>query len=57
MVPLPAAHHAIWNPATNLFEVTVVRRKGPHLVIKDLPLETADRLSKALNEALREHHP
>jgi len=57
MVPLPAAHHAIWNPATNLFEVAVVRRKGPYLVIKDLPLETADRLRKAINDALHERHP
>ena len=43
-----------WNPATNLFEVTVVRRNGPDLVIKNLPLQTADRLRQAITDALRE---
>ena len=57
MVPTPASHHPLWNPATNLFEVVVLRRKGPHLVIKDLPLETADRLEKAINDALLERRP
>jgi hypothetical protein len=57
MVPTPASHHPLWNPATNLFEVAVLRRKGPHLVIKDLPLETADRLGKAINDALLERRP
>jgi hypothetical protein len=57
MVPTPASHRSLWNPATNLFEVAVVRRKGPNLVIKDLPLETADRLRKAITDALRERHP
>jgi hypothetical protein len=57
MVPTPASHRSLWNPATNLFEVAVVRRKGPNLVIKNLPLETADRLRKAITDALRERHP
>ncbi len=50
------AQHAFWNPATNLFEVTVVRRNGQDLVIRDLPLETADRLGEAITDALREHY-
>ncbi|MDP8951163.1 MAG: hypothetical protein M3N18_02805 [Actinomycetota bacterium] len=50
------APHAFWNPATNLFEVTVVRRNGPDLVIKDLPLQTADRLREAITDALRERY-
>ncbi len=51
------ASDSLWNPATNLFEVAVLRRKGSHLVIKDLPLETADRLGKAINDALRGRRP
>ena len=46
----------LWNPATNLFEVAVVRRSGPDLVVKDLPLQTADQLREALIDALRERH-
>ncbi len=49
----PASHN-LWNPATNLFEVTVFRRHGPPLVVKNLPPRTADLLSKAMNDALRE---
>jgi hypothetical protein len=49
----PASHN-LWNPATNLFEVAVFRRHGPQLVVKDLPLRTADRLRKAIVDALRE---
>ena len=45
--------HTFWNPATSLFEVTVVRRGGPDLVLKDLPPQTADRLGEAINGALR----
>ncbi len=54
---MPASHHPLWNSATNLFEVAVLRRKGPHLAVKDLPLETADRLGKAINDALLERRP
>ena len=49
----PASHN-IWNPATNLFEVTVFRRHGPPLVVKNLPLRTADRLRSMVIDALRE---
>ena len=45
-----------WNPGTNLFEVTVFRRNGPDLVIKNLPLQTADRLREAIIDALRERY-
>ena len=53
MQPAP---HTFWNPGTNLFEVTVVRRNGPDLVIKNLPLQTADRLREAIIDALRERY-
>ena len=46
--------HTLWNPGTNLFEVTVVRRNGPNLVIKNLPLQIADQLEAAITNALRE---
>jgi hypothetical protein len=49
----PASHN-LWNPATNLFEVAVFRRHGPPLVVKNLPLRTADRLRKAITDALRQ---
>ncbi len=42
----------LWNPATNLFEVAVFRRRGPQLVVKNLPPRTADRLRKAITYAL-----
>jgi hypothetical protein len=45
-----------WNPGTRLFEVTVVRRHGPDLVIRDLPLPTANYLREALIDALRERY-
>ena len=51
-----AASHGLWNPATNLSEVAVVRRNGPDVVVKNLPLQTAVRLEKAINDALRERH-
>ena len=54
MVGTRPASHAIWNPATNLFEVTVTRRHGPPLVVKNLPLRTADRLRSMVIDALRE---
>jgi hypothetical protein len=44
----------VWNPATKLFEVSVFRRHGPPLVVKNLPLPIADRLRKAIIAALRE---
>jgi hypothetical protein len=50
------APDTFWNPGTNLFEVTVVRRNGPDLVIKNLPLQTADRLREAIIDALRERY-
>jgi hypothetical protein len=50
------APNTFWNPGTNLFEVTVVRRNGPDLVIKNLPLQTADRLREAIIDALRERY-
>ena len=53
MQPGPAT---FWNPGTNLFEVTVVRRNGPDLVIKNLPLQTANRLKEAIIDALRERY-
>jgi len=43
----------LWDPATNLFEVAVFRRHGPPLVVKNLPLRTADLLRKTLIDALR----
>ncbi len=45
-----------WNPGTNLFEVTVFRRNGPNVVVKNLPLQTADRLRQAIIDALRERY-
>jgi hypothetical protein len=45
-----------WNPGTRLFEVTVVRRNGPDLVIRNLPLPTANHLREALIDALRERY-
>ena len=49
------ASHGLWNPGTNLFEVAVVRRGGgPDLAVRDLPLETAERLRGAIADALRE---
>ncbi len=47
---------SLWNPGTNLFEVAVVRRNGPDLVVKDLPLQTAERLREAIAGTLRERH-
>ncbi len=43
----------LWNPATKLFEVSVFRRRGPPLVVRNLSLGTADRLRAAINGALR----
>ena len=43
----------LWNPATKLFEVSVFRRRGPPLVVRDPSLGAADRLRAAVNGALR----
>ena len=48
------ASDVVWNPATKLFEVSVFRRHGPPLVVKNLPPRTADRLRKAMTDALSE---
>ena len=56
MLGMRPASHGLWNPATNLFEVAVFRRNEPDLIIKNLPLQTADRLGEAINGALRERH-
>ncbi len=53
MQPAPVT---FWNPGTNLFEITVVRRNGPDLVIKNLPPQTADRLRQAIIDAVRERY-
>ena len=45
-----------WNPSTRLFEVAVLRRNGPDLIIKNLPLHTADQLREAIIDALRERY-
>ncbi len=56
MAGVQPASHALWNPGTNLFEVTVVRRNGPDLVIKDLPPQTASRLREGPMDAMGERH-
>ncbi len=48
--------HVVWNPSTKLFEVTVFRRNGPDLTIKNLPLQTADQLRAAIIAALRKRY-
>ena len=45
-----------WNPGTGLFEVAVLRRNGPDLIIKNLLLHTANQLREAIIEALRERY-
>jgi hypothetical protein len=45
-----------WNPGTRLFEVTVVRRNGPDLIIRNLSLHTAEQLREALIDGLRERY-
>ena len=47
------AAHSLWNPATNLFEVSVARRHGPPLMVRNLQPGTADRLRRAIADALR----
>ena len=45
-----------WNPGTRLFEVAVSRRNGADLIIRNLPLHTADQLGEAIIEALRKSY-
>jgi len=45
--------HFFWNPATGLFEVAIYRRNVQELIIKNLPLHTAEQLSEAIIDALR----
>ncbi len=45
--------HVFWNPGTRLFEVAVLRRNGPDLIIKNLPSHTANQLRDAIIDALR----
>ena len=44
----------LWNPATNLFEVAVFRRRGPPLIVRNLPLPIAELLRKSVADAVRE---
>ncbi len=48
--------HVFWNPGTKLFEVAVLRRNSPDLIIKNLPLHTAEQLREAIIDALRERY-
>ena len=48
--------HLVWNPGTRLFEVAVFRRNGPDLIVKNLPLRTAEQVREAINDALRERY-
>jgi hypothetical protein len=48
--------HVFWNPGTRLFEVAVPRHNGPDLIIKNLPLHTAEQLKEAMIDALRERY-
>ena len=45
-----------WNPGTRLFEVAVFRRNGPDLIIKNLPLHTAEQLREAIISVVRERY-
>ena len=48
--------HIFLNPGTRLFEIAVFRRNGPDLIIKNLPLDTADQLREAIIDALHERY-
>jgi hypothetical protein len=48
--------HVFWNPGTRLFEVAVLRRNGLDLIMKNLPLHTAEQLREAIIAALRERY-
>ena len=45
-----------WNPGTRLFEVAVFRRNDPDLIIKNLPLHTAEQLREAIISVVRERY-
>ena len=51
------ASDVFWNPATKLFEVSVFRRRGPPLVLMNLPPGVAERLRGAMVVALRGRRP
>ena len=51
------ASDVVWNPPTKLFEVSVFRRRGPPLVLMNLPPGVAERLRGALVVALRGRRP
>ena len=53
---MPPESQFFWNPGTGLFEVAIYRRNGQELIIKDLPLHTAEQLSEAVIDALRERY-
>lgn len=46
----------LWNPGTRLFDVAVARRNGPDLLMKNLPLQTAEQVKAAIIDALRKHY-
>ena len=46
--------HVFWNPGTRLFEVAVLRRNDPDLIIKNLPLHTAEYLKEVIIDTLSE---
>jgi hypothetical protein len=48
--------HVFWNPGTRQFEVVVFRRNGPDLIIRNLPLHTAEQLREAIIKAVRENY-
>ena len=53
---MPPESQFFWNPGTGLFEVAIYRRNGQELITKDLPLHTAEQLSEAVIDALRERY-
>ena len=48
--------HIFWNPGTRLFEVAVLRRNGPDLIINNLSSRTADRVREAIIDALHQRY-
>ena len=56
MGAMPPESQFSWNPGTGLFEVAIYRRNGQELIIKNLPLHTAEQLSEAVIDALRERY-
>ena len=53
---MPPESQFFWNPSTGLFEVTIYRRNGQELIIKDLPLHIAEQLSEAIIGAPRKRY-